>query len=87
MITPHPIYLEFGPTQAMCQAAYRELFRDHVDNDTLHNIRTSLNHELVLGRSHFKDKVEALTNRQVRLGVPGRPYKVEDEQGVYIVEY
>ena len=55
------------------QTAYRELFRLHMDNDTLHEIRESLNHELVLGRSYFKDKIGEITARQTRLGVPWRP--------------
>jgi len=87
LVSAHPLYKELGATNEVRQEAYRELFRHHVDNETLHEIRKSLNHELVLGRSYFKDKIEELTNRQTRLGVPGRPYKVEDEQGIYLVEY
>jgi hypothetical protein len=87
LISPHPLYLELGSTDLVRQEAYRELFRHHVDNNTLHEIRKSLNHELVLGRSYFKDKIEELTNRQTRLGAPGRPYKVEDEQSIYLVKY
>ena len=68
------------------QQAYRELFRHHMDNDTLHEIRESLNHELVLGRSYFKDKIEEIAQRQTRLRQPGRP-KIEEEEGVYFVGY
>lgn len=57
-----------------------------MDNDTLHEIRESLNHELELGRSYFKDKIEEIIRRQTRMGQPGGP-KVEDEQGVYLVGY
>lgn len=71
----------------MRQEAYRELFRHHVDDEMLYEIRESLNHELVLGRSYFKDQIEELTNRQTRLGVPGRPGMVEDEQSVYLVGF
>ncbi|MFV2004096.1 MAG: transposase [Gammaproteobacteria bacterium] len=73
LIEPHPNYLELGSTAKVRQQAYRELFVDHIDPETLHEIRDSLNHELVFGRSYFKDKVEELTNRQTRAGVPGRP--------------
>jgi len=45
------------------------------------NTRDSLNHELVLGRSYFKDKIEEMTKRQTRLGQPGKP-KVEEEAAV-----
>ncbi len=68
----------------MRQEAYRELFRHHIDNDTLLDIRDSLNHELVLGRSYFKDKIEEMTKRQTRLGQPGRP-RVEEVEAVYYV--
>ena len=73
LITPHPIYLALGASTEQRQTAYRELFRSHIDNDSLHEIRAALNHELVLGQSSFKDRVEALTNRQTRNKHPGRP--------------
>jgi len=55
-----------------------------VDDALLHEIREALNHELVLGRSRFKDRIEAMTQRQARLGRPGRP-RAEDCSGVYYV--
>ena len=58
------------------QDVHRELFRNHVNNSTLHDIRSALNHELVLGSSYFKDKIEALTQRPVRERKAGGP-KVE----------
>ncbi|RLA50758.1 MAG: transposase [Gammaproteobacteria bacterium] len=86
LLDAHPVYLELGTTCIERQEAYRDLFRHYVDNDTLHEIRQSLNHELVLGRSYFKDKIEEVTKRKTRLGMPGRP-RIEEEQGVYWVEY
>ncbi|MCW8962771.1 MAG: transposase [Gammaproteobacteria bacterium] len=84
IIEAHPIYQGLGATTQECQAVYRELFRHHVDNDTLHEIRDALNHELVLGRSYFKDRIEEITNRQARMGQPGRP-RIEEEAGTYYV--
>lgn len=86
LVQPHPLYLELGADKYVRQYAYRELFRHFIDTDTLHEIRKSLNHELVLGRSYFKDKIEEMTNRQTRMGLPGRP-KVEEKAGVYLVDY
>jgi len=71
--TPHRSYLALGENAATRQYAYRELFRHHLGDEQLHEIRDALNHELVLGRSYFKDRVEAMTRRQTRLGTPGRP--------------
>lgn len=84
LIEPHPLYLELSRESEQRHEAYRELFRHHMDNNILHEIRESLNHELVLGRSYFKDKIEELTKRQTRLGQSGRP-RVEEEKGVYLV--
>ena len=82
LIYPHPLYRALGTTPDIRCHAYRELFRHHMNNDTLHVIREALNHELVLGRSYFKDKIEAITKRKTRLGQPGRPM-IEEEEGVY----
>ena len=84
MVDPHPVYTQLGDTAEHRQKAYRELFRHHMDDTILHEVRDALNHELVLGRSYFKDKVEALFNRQTRLGRSGRP-KVEEGRGHYLV--
>jgi len=84
LIESHPTYLGLGSSTVMRQTAYRELFENHLDKDTLHDIRESLNHELVLGRSYFKDKIEEVTNRQTRLGAPGRPM-IGEESAKYVV--
>ncbi|WP_236860577.1 transposase [Candidatus Reidiella endopervernicosa] len=86
LISDHPLYAELSSDQQQRKAAYRELFRHYINNEALHEIRESLNHELVLGRSYFKDRVEEITKRQTRLGKPGRP-RVEEEQGMYWVGY
>lgn len=85
LLSAHPLYTALGATNTERQQAYRELFRHHVDETQLHEIREALNHELVLGRSYFKDKIEAMTERQTRLGIPGRP-RVEEEEGVYYID-
>ena len=73
----HPIYLELGKTKSIRLKVYRELFRYHLDDELLHDIRQSLNHELVLGRSYFKEKIEEIRKRKSTLGKPGRP-RVEE---------
>ena len=78
LIHRHPLYIALGISGIEREKAYRELFQQHIDGDTIHQIRESLNHELVLGRSYFKDKVEQMTQRQTRLGKSGRP-RVREE--------
>ncbi len=84
LIGSHPIYMTSGRTGDERRYVYRGLFLRHLDDDTIHQIRAALNHELVLGRSYFKDKIEAIANRQTRLGLPGRPRVKEDCAEYYI---
>lgn len=49
LITPHLIYLALDAVPTQRQQAYRELFRNHLDADALHDIREALNHDLVWG--------------------------------------
>lgn len=83
-LTPHPLYLALGNTQEERCYAYRELFRNKVENKLLHEIREATNQELVLGREDFKDRIENMLQRKVRKGMPGRPC-VKEEKGVYYV--
>ena len=85
-VEKHPLYLQLGNKLEVRLKAYRKLFNDFFNEDVLHEIMQSLNHELVLGRSYFKDVIEEITNRQTRRGKLGRP-KVEDVRGVYLVGY
>jgi len=75
----HEQYRRLGTTAVAREAAYRALFRNHLDSGTVHDIRHALNYELVVGTSRFKDQVEAVTKRPVRQGQPGRPRKKENE--------
>jgi putative transposase len=74
LITCHPVYTALGSNSTKRELAYRDLFLQHIDRDTVRQIRESLNHELVFGRAYFKDKIEQMTRRQTRLGQPGRPF-------------
>ena len=84
LLEHHPIYMDLGSSVNERMTAYRELFRSHLDDGSLHDIRDSLNHELVLGRSYFKNKIEEITNRQTRMGKPGRPM-IGEEGAEYVV--
>ena len=73
LLDPHPVYLAMDQDDQLRQQAYRELFLSQMEAGLIDEIRDTLNHELVLGRSRFKDLIEQETGRQARLGKPGRP--------------
>ena len=57
-----------GEDEVERQYAYRELFRNKLDNEASHSIREALNQELVPGREDFKDRIEKMNKRQARPG-------------------
>ena len=50
---------------------YRTMFQRRVDAPLLTKVRDALNQGLVLGNERFKDDVEVILRRWVRLGRPG----------------
>lgn len=78
IVHDHPLYLALGPTGEVRQAAYRDLFRYQIDDETLKAIRESVNGGIALGRERFKDEIEAALGRRVRPGERGRPRKREE---------
>ncbi|MFW2374779.1 MAG: transposase [Gammaproteobacteria bacterium] len=84
LLSMHVLYEKLGGSELERQFAYRELFRNHLDKDELHSIRSALNEELVLGRDDFKEKIKQMTKRQVNPAPLGRP-KIEEEAGHYLV--
>ena len=87
LLTPHPIYRQLGTTPETRHHTYRELFRHHMENTLLHEIRDALNQELVLGRDDFKDRIAEMTKRQTRPARSGRPpfVGVEEARADYYV--
>jgi putative transposase len=71
--TPHREYLSLGCTDKIRQRAYRSLFKAHVDDKMVQEIRTSLNRGLALGNERFKDEIERLVGLRVRPAKMGRP--------------
>ena len=82
LVTPHPVYETLdSDVEARCYR-YRELFKNHMDDSDIHEIREALSQELVLGRDDFKSRIEEMTRRQTRPGQPGRP-GVAEAAGIY----
>jgi putative transposase len=82
-IENHPVFSKLGDTVEERQFVYRGLFQRYIENDVIHQIRDALNHELVLGRPDFKNKIEIMTKRQTRSGKPGGPCVKEVSAGYY----
>ncbi|CAG0990183.1 hypothetical protein MTYP_02241 [Methylophilaceae bacterium] len=78
LITRHPEYHALGITPEQKQQAYQALFRTHLAPETLHEVRTALNSELVTGTDRFKAEIELALGRRLQPKPRGRPRKPSD---------
>jgi putative transposase len=65
--TPHSEYLALGKTDKERLLNYRSLFQDEVDGDLIEDIRQATNTGLALGSDRFKDEIEAISGKRLRL--------------------
>lgn len=64
LITPHYCYLSLGNDDRARQEAYKKLFRSHIPEYTIKEIRDSVNKAWVLGDNQFKQQIEKQTGRR-----------------------
>ena len=64
-VKPHDLYSQLGTTDEDRQKAYRALFKNHITDITLNEIRQATNKAWLLGSSQFKQKIEKQLNRRV----------------------
>ena len=85
LLFPHSLYSDLGATTTERQMVYRSSFGTALDDPQIQGIRDALNQEQVLGQAPFVRGIEAMTRRQIRPGVPGRPRlaRLEEEGGPY----
>ena len=76
LVTPHPLYLALGRSVSQREEAYKALFKAHVDEDALNDIRAAWQTGTPLGSALFKAKVEAKLGCRVGQARRGRPTKV-----------
>ncbi len=77
LIKQHVEYLRPGESLEECLSAYRSLFRAHICDKTLSEIREATNKSWVMGSSYFKDKIASSINH------PDRPTdRGEDRKSV-----
>jgi len=66
LVTPHELYLALGNRPCRRQAAYHGLFEDHIEPETLDDIRQATQKGWALGNDRFQDEIEQLLNRRTR---------------------
>src|SRR5690554_3121265 len=72
IVTPHGAVMELGAGAADRHGAYRELFRHHLANGLVDEIRQVTHSGLVLGTPRFQQQVAELLGRRTVRGTPGR---------------
>jgi putative transposase len=75
LLIPHAGYLALGGNPVERQNAYRELFRHHLDDAALREIRVALNQEVAIGSDRFKEEIEKSLSRRTQPASRGRPRK------------
>lgn len=79
LVVDHKRYLALHRNAEQRRMAYRALFRSRLDEQTLDEIRNTLNKGWVLGGERFKEDVASLVQRRVQPLPKGRPVRREGE--------
>ncbi|MDX8396554.1 MAG: transposase [Mariprofundaceae bacterium] len=69
----HELYLSLGTTDDDRCEAYCDLFRGHIDDEVLSEIRASWQTGTPLGNDRFREKIEAVLEKKVGYSHRGRP--------------
>lgn len=76
IIQPHACYESLGIDLCSQRSGYRELFRHHLAEGMVDEIRSATNGNFVLGDNQFKEQIATQLCRRVTRGKPGRPMKI-----------
>jgi putative transposase len=77
IIQAHELYLTLGQTVEERAQHYQELFRSHIEDDTLEAIRRATNKNQVLGNERFKEEIEQMLKRKISVYEHGGDRKSE----------
>ena len=80
LITHHPTYLALDTSDTGRQLAYRDLFRAHLDNDAIPDIRLALDQSLPLGNSRFHAEIADRVGERREARPRGRPRKTGESE-------
>ena len=75
VVTPHSVYKRLGRTRQLQALAYREGFKEVLDELFIHDIRDAVQTGTPLGNQRFKAQVEGLLGVKVGHAKQGRPRK------------
>jgi putative transposase len=64
LLSPHHCYLSLGTSKEAHKQAYKHLFKHHIPELTLQEIRDGTNKAWVLGENRFKQQIEQQTGRR-----------------------
>lgn len=73
LLTPHEQYLLLGRTTDTRREAYRALFKAHLDEETIDEIRAASNGNYALASERFQAQIGKALKRRVTRGKAGRP--------------
>ena len=65
IVTPHGEYRRLGRTDEERQTAYRQLFKHHIPEEALEEIRNATNKAWALGSDRFKQRIQRQLDRRV----------------------
>ena len=83
-LTPHALYMAMGRSDKARQAAYRQLFRAHLDTAAIDDIRLAPNQNHPLGNERFHTKIEKMTGIRREAKPRGRPRGEDEESSLKI---
>jgi putative transposase len=75
LLIPHTEYLALGRTKKQREHAYRELFRNHIEDKDIHAIQACWRSGTPLGNDRFREKIERTLQTKVGQASQGRPRK------------
>jgi len=77
LVVPHPECQRFGESKEARQAAYRELFKRQLSDNSITEIREATNKAWVLGNDRFKQRIQEQLGRRVESKARGGDRKLE----------
>lgn len=77
MVAPHFEYLRLRETEEARHVSYRDLFKQHIPEQNINDIRGATNKSWVLGNDRFKQRIQDQLNRLVESKARGGDRKSE----------